>query len=204
MVLGLFYTDANVAGIITSALPAIIAVMSWLILRETISPKKSLCVGFATAGLLTIALDKLQGATIEHSLLGDALVFASLIPEATYYVLCKLHRNRLPVFLTSSLLNAISTLMFLCFLPFIPASISSIHLKDWAILFVLGLSSGLFYVCWFYGSQWVDGIMASLSTAVMPVAAVVVAWILLGEQLSLIEFSGMGLVLFSIVLYAKR
>ena len=132
------------------------------------------------------------------------LVFASLIPEAAYYVLCKRHPNRLPVFLTSSLLNGISTLMFLCFLPFIPASISSIPFKDWAILFVLGLGSGLFYVCWFYGSQWVDGIMASLSTAVMPVAAVLVAWILLGEQLSLIEFSGMGLVLFSIVLYAKR
>ena len=64
MLLGLFYTDANVAGIITSALPAIIAVMSWLILNETISPRKSLCVGFATAGLLTIAFDKLQGATM--------------------------------------------------------------------------------------------------------------------------------------------
>lgn len=41
MLWGLDYTDANVAGIITSALPAIIAIMSWLILGEKISGKKN-------------------------------------------------------------------------------------------------------------------------------------------------------------------
>ena len=66
MLLGLNYTDANVAGIITSALPAIIAIMSWLILGETISAKKSLCVGFATLGLIVIAYDKLRGIVATH------------------------------------------------------------------------------------------------------------------------------------------
>src|SRR5262245_54281386 len=39
MLLGLSYTDANIAGIITAALPAIIALMSWLFLNEKISTK---------------------------------------------------------------------------------------------------------------------------------------------------------------------
>lgn len=46
MLWGLDYTDANIAGIITSALPAIIAVMSWLVLGEKISGKKMICVFF--------------------------------------------------------------------------------------------------------------------------------------------------------------
>jgi drug/metabolite transporter (DMT)-like permease len=46
--------------------------------------------------------------------------------------------------------------------------------------------------------------MASLSTAIMPVATVIIAWILLGEQLTLWQSIGMGMVIFSIAIYAKR
>ena len=204
MLLGLNYTDANVAGIITSALPAIIAIMSWLILGETISAKKSLCVGFATLGLIVIAYDKLRGIGATHSLLGDSIVLLSLLPEAAYYVLCKLHSNRLPVFLTSALLNGINALLLLPAMFFFHWDTLSVDSISWLILFVLGLSSGLFYVFWFIGSQWVDGILASLSTAVMPVATVIIAWILLGEHLTELQSAGMGLVILSIAIYAKR
>ena len=81
---------------------------------------------------------------------------------------------------------------------------SDISTASWLILFIIGLSSGLFYVFWFMGSQRVDGIMASLSTAIMPVATVILAWIILREQLTSLELVGMGLVILSIVLYARR
>jgi drug/metabolite transporter (DMT)-like permease len=73
--------------------------MSWIILGEKISGKKAVCVGFATLGLVVIALDKLAGVKVTHSFVGDALVFASLLPEATYYILSKIHVNKLPIFL---------------------------------------------------------------------------------------------------------
>ncbi|KTD06596.1 EamA family transporter, partial [Legionella hackeliae] len=40
------------------------------------------------------------------------------------------------------------------------------------------------------------------STAVMPLATVILAWIILGEQLTVWQCVGMGLVLLSIVIYA--
>ena len=64
--------------------------------------------------------------------------------------------------------------------------------------------SGLFYVFWFFRCQRVDGVMASLSTAVMPLATVILAWALLGEQLTTGQGIGMGLVILSIVIYARR
>ena len=200
---GLRYTDANVAGIITSALPAIIALMSWLILGEKISGKKAICVCFATAGLIVIASDKLTGVRASHSFMGDTLVFLSLIPEATYYILSKIHTNTLPVFLISSLLNAINAIILFCCIGFVREPLN-IHLIDGMILIILGLSSGLFYVFWYFGCQKVDGVMASLSTAVMPLATVIFAWILLGEHLTLGQAIGMGMVVFSIAVYAKR
>lgn len=204
MLTGLNYTDANVAGIITSALPAIIAIMSWLILGEKISAQKALCVVFATAGLVIIAYDKLNGIGYSHSFLGDFIVLLSLLPEAAYYVLCKFYTNKLPIFLTSALLNGVNAILLLPALFLVHWSPSDMSITSGLILFIIGLSSGLFYVFWFMGSQRVDGIMGSLSTAIMPVATVILAWVILSEQLTLLECIGMGLVLLSIVLYARR
>lgn len=201
---GLQYTDANVAGIITSALPALIALMSWIILSEKISGKKIICVGFATLGLAIIGFDKLSGAQASHSFLGDMLVLLSLIPEATYYILSKMHPPPLPLFLISSLLNAINAILLVFCLFFCSWDNLSIHYFDWLILFILGLSTGLFYVFWFLGCQKVDGVMASLSTAVMPLATVILAWLILGEHLTTGQTIGMGMVLLSIAAYARR
>ena len=204
MFFGLKFTDANLAGIITSALPAIIAIMAWMILDEKFSAKKLVCVAFATLGLAIIAGDKLQGPGMIHSFFGDFVVVVSLFPEALYYILCKLRPNKLPVFLIAFLMNAINAVIFLVLLSFIPIHTSGISIETWTILVLSALSSGLFYVFWLYGSQHVDGMMASLSTAIMPVVTVLFAWLVLSEALSLVECAGMTLVIFSIIVYAKR
>lgn len=205
MFLGLSFTDANLAGIIASALPALIAIMAWLILGEAISRKKIVCVGAACLGLLVIALSKV-GAPIKtaHSFVGDFIVFLALFPEALYYILCKLHPNQLPVFLVSTIMNAINGIMMLVVLYFVPFDLSTLSLNTWMILIISALSSGLFYVFWFIGSQRVDAMMASLTTAVMPIATVVFAWLILNEDLTLMEGVGMSLVILSIMMYAKK
>ena len=204
MLTGLNATDANVAGIITSALPAMIALFSWLFLHETISFKKSLCILLATCGLLVIAFDKFTTLGEAHSFFGDAVVLISLIPEAAYYILTKIHTNKLPIFLTSSLLNGINAIILLPVAltqHWSPMTLSS---GQWPILIILGISAGLFYVFWLFGSQQVDGIMASLSTAIMPIATVLFAWLLLHEALNIHQTIGLSLVLLSIVMYARQ
>lgn len=49
-----------------------------------------------------------------------------------------------------------------------------------------------------------QGMMASLSTAMMPVATVIFAYFILSEYITPLQFLGMGLVILSIVIYAKR
>ena len=63
ILLGLNHTDANIAGIITSALPALIALLSWLILGEKLSSQKAMCIFFASVGLLIVAYSKFNGTT---------------------------------------------------------------------------------------------------------------------------------------------
>ena len=69
---------------------------------------------------------------------------------------------------------------------------------------IKSLFNGIHNIFWFMGCEKVDGMLVSLSTAVMPVATVILAWIILNEHLTLLQFSGMFLVIASIVIYAKR
>ena len=146
MLLGLHYTDANVAGIITSALPAIVACVSWIVLREKITPKKSLCILLATAGLVVIACDKFKGVGASHSFLGDIIVLLALIPEATYYVLSKIHHNRLPLFLTSAVLNGMNAVILSTAMLFFHCDIPVITFHSGVLLFFLGLAASLFFI----------------------------------------------------------
>lgn len=204
ILLGLHYTDANVAGIITSALPAIVAIVSCILLREKITSKKILCILLATIGLVIIASEKFHKIGISHSCFGDVIILIGLLPEATYYVLSKIHPNRLPLFLVSSLLNGINAILLLVILFFVRSSFPIISLHNWVVLFILGLSSALFYVFWFMGCQRLDTMLTSLSTAAMPIATVIIAWMVLGERLSMVQATGMGFVIFSVLVYAKK
>lgn len=203
MVLGLRYTDANAAGVITSALPAIIVVLSSIVLGEPFTLKKGICVGFATLGLLVISADNISGINSSHALLGSFIVFLSLLPEASYYILTKLHPSRLPLFLMSAVINGINAIVLLPML-FYYFDLNSLALPifSWMILILVGLASGLFYVFWYIGSSKVDAVMAALSTAIMPVATLAIAWMTLGEKIGLVQYIGVALVIASIVAYA--
>lgn len=203
MILGLHYTTANDAGIITSTLPAFIALMSWMFLKEKFTYKISLCVGLATLGLIIISLNNVAGVNSHHSHLGNSLVLLSMLPEASYYILSKLCPNRLPIFLVSAILNAINALVALPLL-LIHFNWHSVQLTPFhfSILLLISLSSALFFIFWYLASTKVNGIMASLSTAVMPIATVVIACLALNERIFPTQIAGMCLVISSIFVYA--
>lgn len=203
MLVGLQHTDANTAGIITSTLPAIIAILSSIILKISINKKQGLCIVFASIGLAFIALSKIKHLHPNHSVIGDLLVLISLFPEAGYYVLTRLHAVKLPVFIFSSFMNAVNAVILLPWLC-MHATMIHIDMHQTSILLFLGISTGIFYVFLFLGTQWVDSVTTALTTAIMPVATVILAWVWLGEQLSFLEFCGMVMVLLSIAVYAVK
>lgn len=204
LLLGMHYTSASIAAIITSALPAIVAIFSIIFLKEKITFFTILCILFTIGGLVIINLHNLFN-TNNNSLLGDFIVLLSLLPEAGYYILSKIHENKLPVFLVSALMNGINIPLFLLFL-FIPSQ----HLGGYfsfkiVLLFlVVGISSALFYVFWYLGYKRVSGSSAGLTTAFMPIATLLVAFIFLGETISLLQLVGMIFVILSIFVNARR
>lgn len=201
LLLGLHYTHAAAAGIITSALPALISLLAFIFLKEKLSQQKIASIALACLGLLCLAGHSFHAS--HHSLRGDLLIFLSLLPEATYYLLCQWRVVQLPVFLLSALMNGINALLL------VPVGLLNWPHQPWhplmaALVLLLGLSSGLFYVFWYFGARRNDATLASLSTALMPVATSLIAWAAFGEGLSMLQLMGMALVMLSILIYARR
>lgn len=204
LLLGLHHTNASVAGIITSALPAIIALFSIIFLRERLTIFSMLCIFFAVLGLIVINARSFHAAD-SSNLLGDFIILLSLLPEAGYYVLSKIHTNRLPIFLVAALMNGINLPVLLFVAPFTPHFFSTAFtLESILILGTVGMASALFYVFWYLGCHRIAGSTAGLFTAAMPIATLFIAWLFLGEAITLLQLFGMLLVIASISFNAMR
>src|SRR3954464_1265741 len=74
MLFGVSMTSAVSAGVIMAAIPAVVALLSWVFLRERVAPRVWAAVGCAAAGMALLATSKhLEGTT--SGLLGNVLVF---------------------------------------------------------------------------------------------------------------------------------
>ncbi|MDF2939393.1 MAG: putative Lipoprotein [Gammaproteobacteria bacterium] len=206
MLWGLRKTEASVAGIITSSLPAIILVLSCLLLHEKLTLKKLACIALATLGLLVISSARLEGLPNGNSIIGDLIILLALLPEAMYYILNKLYQNdKVSATLVAAIINLINAVLMLpIMLIFMRASISHLSNIQLLVLLLVGLSSALFYLFWGLGSAKIEGVTASLATALMPVCTVIIAALTLGEMINLTQFIGMLLVISSIVAYGYR
>lgn len=204
LLIGLHYTDASSAGIITSTLPAVIAIMAIIFLGERLTIFTSLCVGFAITGLIVMNIDKFH-SNLTSGMLGDLIILAAILPEATYYILAKIYNSDLPVFLLAGIINAINLIIafiVLLILGHIPHDVLS--MKNCLILFASGASSALFYTFWFLGCRNVSASSAGLFTTIMPISTLLLAWLFLGERISLLQLIGMSFVIASIVINAEN
>lgn len=205
---GLQYASASVAGVITAALPAMITIFSVLLLKERLSLYGVACVLLAVVGLIIVnahGIGGSSGAGLHHTQLkGVLILLLALLPESLYYVLCKMHRVNMPLFLLSAWINVINGIVILPVLLFHhSALLVSLSGSLMVVLLLVCGSSALFYVCWYLGCRQVSGSVAGLFTAVMPIATLVLSWLFLSEGLSVLQMVGLLLVITSIIMYAR-
>ncbi len=115
MLLGVGYTTAVSAGIITSTIPAVVAVLSWFILKERMSAMTSLAIALAVGG---VALTNLANADDSGStaLLGGALIMLAVVMEALFTIFAKRLSNRLsPV----QLATGVNVVVYCFFCPLV-------------------------------------------------------------------------------------
>lgn len=200
---GLRLTDAASAGIITSATPAVMAVLAWVSLGDRPGPRVIAGIMAAVAGVMIINLSGTHGVSPDsRTLLGNGLVFGAVCGEAVFLLLRRKVREPVSALATSTIMTGLGAILFLplAILETLDSGLSAFASPSaWLLLIYYGLGiTVLAYILWFRGIVAVPASRAGVVTAVMPVTAVALSWLCLGEPLGLPQLLGCGLVLAAI------
>ncbi|MCG2592493.1 DMT family transporter [Ramlibacter sp. XY19] len=190
MLFGVSMTSAVSAGVIMAAIPAVVALLSWAFLREPISGRIWTAIACAAAGigLLAVASPHAAGSAREVQLawLGNLLVFAAVVCEASYAVIGKALTGALGPKRITSLINlwglALVTPMGLW--GALHFDFGAVAPGTWLLLLFYGLAASVWTVwLWMTGLKVVPAAQAGVFTVMLPVSAAVVGVVFLGEKL---------------------
>lgn len=208
MLYGLKFTTAMEGGIITSTLPAVVAIIAFFILRE--KPTRSTIIGILLAFFGTLAIN-ISGtfSNVERGvapLLGNMLIIGAVIGEALFIIFGKSISKRVTPLTISTIVSIFGAILFLPLaiyeatrFPFTEVSI-----KDWGIILYFGIVvTVIAFIFMYQGIEKVPASTVGVLTGVLPISAVLLSSIILKESLLWIHIVGMVLVLFAIYLISK-
>ena len=184
---GVHRTSAVAAGVITSTIPAVVALFSWLFLRERPDARALASIALAITGIAVVNLAHLgeSGDAGASSLIGNLMVLGAVCCESLYVILSR----RLTQTLAPLDICAYTHLFgFLLMLPVgltgaLSFDFASVPAGIWWLALWYGLSASVFSFClWMMGIRHVPGSIAGVFTAVLPVAAAIYGIAFLGER----------------------
>jgi drug/metabolite transporter (DMT)-like permease len=186
MLYGVAMTSALAAGVVMAAIPAAVAVLSRVFLKEAIRPRVMLAIGLAALGIVLLALARHEDASGEPaSALGYALLLAAVVCEASYVVIGK----RLTTSVSPRRISALINLWGLALVtPFglwqaVSFDFAAVDLPHWALLVFYALAASMVTVwLWMRGLQHVPSSRAGVFTVLLPVSAALVGVLALGEN----------------------
>ncbi len=206
---GLRYIGAAVAGVIIGASPAITAFFSALLIRDV--PFRAVWVGCAVsfAGVMLVSGVGGESAAGERSWLGGTLVVLGLVSWALYTIGGRRTMERF------SPLTVNWTTLLLSILPQIPllwtdqkvaiAGIESVPTSGWlALAYLIVFATALGQQAWLYGVQGIGPSRAGVFVNLIPVSALTLSALVLGEQIGVKELAGIGMILSGVWLVNRQ
>lgn len=211
MLFGVRLTSAVSAGVIMASIPAVVAVGSWLFLRERITPRVAGAIACAAMGIGLLALapaapphgDAASTAAASRPWLGNLLVFCAVLCEAAYAVIGKSLTGKLGPKRISALINLWG---FVLSAPLgiwmaLRFDFGAVPPAMWLLLVLYALAASIWTVwLWMTGLRSVPAAQAGVFTVMLPVSAALVGVAVLGESLSATQLAAFALALLGVVL----
>jgi drug/metabolite transporter (DMT)-like permease len=208
MLYGVSMTSAVSAGVIMAGIPAVVALLSWLFLRERIGVRVWAAIACAAFGIALLALSKSQPATPGAStpgseLWGNLLLLGAVVCEAAYAVIGKKLTGTLSPKRITALINLWG---FILMTPFglyaaLRFDFSSVTVGSWGLLLFYSLAASVWTVwLWMTGLKTVPAARAGVFTVMLPITSALVGVLVLGETLSGVQLLAFAIALLGLVL----
>ena len=219
MLYGVSLTSAVAAGVIMASIPAAVALLSWLFLRERIGARVWAAVACAVLGIGLFSLSKgelLAPVSIgleanfapeigwrNNPWLGNLLLVGAVLCEAAYAVIGKKLTNVLSPKRITALINLWG---FALVTPFglwaaWGFDFAAVAPASWWLLLFYSLAASVWTVwLWMTGLRTIPANQAGVFTVMLPVSAAAVGVVVLGETLSGTQLGAFAIALTGVVL----
>ena len=194
--LALMYTSAVQGALVQSSIPAATALIAVLWLRERATTVRWLGIALSITGVL-IVFSGSAGDGADHALLGNVLMFATVLAWGVYTSLAKRVAS-IDAIVTTACIMGLGALMIA---PIAAYELSgrgwpTLTLAGWMGLVYLGaMASGAAYVLYNDALRHMDAGQAGAYTNLIPIVGVITGVVVLGEALTLRAIIGGAVVM---------
>lgn len=199
--LAIYYGEASTTAAIISANSIFVAIISFFILKEKISPLRLLGLFLGIIGMIAImSKDSSQIATAKNNTLGIVFGILAAVTFAFYTVINKKYAKNYGVitsntvsFIMGAIILAIGSLAFGIDLTFEPSTKNILMVLYQGIII-----TALAYVIYFEGLKRISTTAGSMFFFLKPVLAAIFAYFALNEVLSTIQIFGIIIIVLGV------
>jgi DME family drug/metabolite transporter len=198
----LVYTTVQHAAALLYTAPAFVAVLSWFLLKEHMTPAKIAAIVLSMLGaFLILGLGSNEPLFATRTQIGDWLALSSGLAYSSWYIFGKiLCKNREPA-VTSFLGLCIGAAMLLPLAIGLEGLRVPQTLTAWELVATVGIvPTAIAYLLYLAGLKLIDATSASVFAIVEPLTSAVLAFYIFQETLAYASFVGFGLIISSIIL----
>ena len=203
MLYGMGMISGVVGAVVMSTTPAVTAAGAMLLMGDQPTWRKLAAIALAVVGVLVLQLGQSSQGEGGNLLLGAALVFGAVCCEAAYTLLGKKMTERADPLVVAGLSAALAVPIFL---PLAIWQWGSFAAADtgwqawtavaWYGAGTLALGSWL----WYSGLAKAEGAVAAGFMGVMPASALILSYVLLGEEFRWLHLAGFAIVFAGVLL----
>lgn len=185
MLFGMRHATAISAGVIMAGIPAAVALLSWLFLKERLSMRMIIAIVLGVAGVSVLAVSRGGYDDGSSSLLGTLLLVGAVLCEASYVVIGKRLTGKLSPKRISALINVWGLALVTPLGIYAAWSFDfvSVNLVLWGGLVLYALAASMWTVwLWMTGLKTVPATKAGIFTVFLPITSALVGILFLGES----------------------
>jgi drug/metabolite transporter (DMT)-like permease len=206
---GLQTSEAGTTAWIVATTPVFMALLGWFLLKEKLDWAKTSGILLAFIGVLVVVskgnFDSI--AIGRFGAPGDVLILISAVNWAVFSALSrrglKSHPASLMMFYVMSLGWLFTSILFIANRGF--AEIGDLTVKGWASIAFLGIfCSGLAYIAWYDALKTLATAQTGVFLYIEPLVAVIVAFFVLGEAITLASLLGGSIIIFGVWLVNRN
>jgi drug/metabolite transporter (DMT)-like permease len=194
------HTSASQAGMITSLMPLITAIAAGWVLKEIITKQVIFGSLLAMAGAIWLSMEAVESLTAPNPILGNFLEFCAMACAAGYTIVARYLSHKFSALFITAIQAFIGTVFFLPFFVYeyttTPMNFT-VEALSWVVYLGVVVTLGG-YGLFNFALTKIEASKAAVFVNLIPVFTLILAFLILGEQLTLTELIASAIILFGV------